>query len=155
MLGTVVALNVWVAIKANSDPSFAIEPDYYRKAVAWDSAMAQQRRNTKLDWTLTPALSAFARAGGAVLRVTLTDRHGAAVRDAHIEVTAFSNARAGTVHAATLSADGVDAYTATIPVQRTGQWELRFDVTRGGEHFTVTKRLEAVAATAPVSGYAP
>ena len=26
---------------ANDDPSFAIEPDYYRKAVTWDSTLAQ------------------------------------------------------------------------------------------------------------------
>ncbi len=61
ILVLVVAANVWVAIIANRDPSFAIEPDYYAKAVAWDSSMAQARHNATLNWSLTPTLGAFAR----------------------------------------------------------------------------------------------
>ena len=39
-----VAANLALFHVAGSDPSFVIEPDYYAKAVAWDSTMAQTRR---------------------------------------------------------------------------------------------------------------
>ena len=43
ILATTVAANIWVMMIANDDPSFAIEPDYYRKALAWDTTLAQSR----------------------------------------------------------------------------------------------------------------
>ena len=55
-MGTVLALtvagNLWVMRIANADPSFSVEPDYYRKAVDWDSTMAQRARNEALGWQL-------------------------------------------------------------------------------------------------------
>ena len=35
------AANIGFMIVANRDPTFAVEPDYYRKAVDWDRTMAQ------------------------------------------------------------------------------------------------------------------
>ena len=55
VLATTVAANVWVATIASDDPSFAIEPDYYAKAIAWDSTLAQARTNATLGWRLTPS----------------------------------------------------------------------------------------------------
>ena len=36
VLAATVAANIWVAKIASDDPSFAIEQDYYRKAITWD-----------------------------------------------------------------------------------------------------------------------
>jgi hypothetical protein len=149
ILTIVVVANIWVAVIANDDPSFSIEPDYYQKAVAWDSSMAQARHNTSLNWSLTPSLGAFAAGGGAVLRVRLTDSTGAVIHDARIQVAALYNARASTIYTATLGHDGPDAYAVTLPVRHAGEWELRFDVTRGAERFTATARVEAIPAGAP------
>ena len=55
ILGATIAVNLWVMKIANSDPSFAIEPDYYRKAVHYDSTMAQQRLNASLGWGVEAA----------------------------------------------------------------------------------------------------
>jgi hypothetical protein len=148
VLVTVVVANIWVAVKANSDPSFAIEPDYYKKAVAWDSSMAQDRQNSTLHWSLVPVLGAFGTDSGATLRVRLTDATGTAIHNATVHVAALYNARAGTIYSATLTDDG-DGYAALLPVHHAGQWELRFDVQRGLDRFTVISRVEAVPASTP------
>ena len=38
---------------ATHDPTFAIEPDYYQKAVAFDTTIQQERGNLALGWTAT------------------------------------------------------------------------------------------------------
>lgn len=149
LLAAVVVSNIWVAVIAADDPSFAIEPDYYRKAVAWDSVMAQADHNAALGWTLTPQLGAFGADSGAALQVSLTNAAGEAIRDAAITVIALHNARAGDARTVALRADGDRGYVAMLPVHRAGQWELRFDVVRGADRFTANRRLEAVPSGAP------
>ena len=145
VLGLTVAANIWVYTVATGDPSFVIEPNYYAKAIAWDSTLAQAERNEKLGWRLAPALSAFSPTRGARLTVTLTDSAGAKIDNAVVTVAALYVARAATVVTDTLAAD-IDGYSTNIDVQHSGRWELRFDVTRGTEHFTATSRVDAVRA---------
>jgi nitrogen fixation protein FixH len=149
LLAAVVITNIWVAIVASGDPSFAIEADYYKKAIAWDSAMAQARKNASLKWLLESRLGAFSAADGATLRVRLTDSTGEPIHDARVEVAALFNARASTVFTTTMPAGNAGEYTAALPVDHAGEWELRFDVSRGGNRFTMVRRVTAVPATAP------
>jgi hypothetical protein len=149
VLASVVALNIWVAIKAGSDQSFAIEPDYYRKAVAWDSAMAQDRANLKLRWHITAVLSPVIH-DTATLRASITDASGVPVSGADVRVTAMFNARANEAVSMRLAPAASDsAYEAVLAVAHRGVWELRFLVTRGDERFTINTRVEALAASAP------
>jgi nitrogen fixation protein FixH len=145
ILALTVGANFWILAVANSDRGIAIEPDYYQKAVAWDSSMAQARANVALGWRVTPSLAAFTARDGADLRVTLSDSTGAAIADATVKVSAFFNARAGEISDATLVPRS-GAYETRLPVHRSGLWELRFDVRRGALHFTSTSRVEAVPA---------
>ncbi len=145
ILAATVGLNIWVLRVANDDPSFAIEPDYYQKAVNWDSTMAQKRQNLALGWHLAPTLGAFTARDGARLQVTLTDASGASIADATVRVAAFYNARANDIIDTTLHPDSA-GYVATLPVKHGGVWELQFDVKRGTTRFTSTSRVEAVPA---------
>jgi hypothetical protein len=148
ILALTVGANFWIYYVANTDTGIAIEPDYYRKAVAWDSTMAQARDNRAIAWRVTPTLAAFTARDGADLRVTLTDSTGAVIPDATVKVSAFYNALAGTVSDTTLvQRDG--GYETRLPVHHKGLWELRFDVRRGAVHFTSTARVEAVPAAGP------
>ena len=52
VLGGTVAANAFILVEANRG-NVAIEPDYYRKAVAWDSTLAQAGRNAQLAWRIT------------------------------------------------------------------------------------------------------
>jgi nitrogen fixation protein FixH len=147
-LATVVAGNIWVAVKAGSDPSFAIEPDYYAKAVAWDNVMAQARTNASLRWQLTSQLAPLAD-GQAEIRLVVADSLGMPVRGARVTVSAMHNARASAIHSAQLTADGPDAYVARIPIDRAGMWELRFEVLRGSERYTTSTRVDVARAETP------
>lgn len=146
ILGTTVAANFWVLYVANRDPSFAIEKDYYQKALRWDDEMAQEARNTALGWRLSPTLTPIA-ADGATLTVQLTDSAGATLDGAKVTVAALHNAHAGTVLDATLApaSSGRGAYEVHLPMHRAGEWELRFEAVRGTDRFTAVRRLDAVA----------
>jgi len=144
ILGATVAANIWVAVIANDDPSFAVEHDYYRKAVQWDSTMMQARENERLGWRIEPKFGPVGARDGSTLSVTLTDSTRAPIRDAKIDVTAFFNARADSVFHAELRDSG-STYDAKLPIRHIGAWELRFDVHRGRERFTNTARIDAVA----------
>jgi nitrogen fixation protein FixH len=143
VLATTVAGNIWVAKIASDDPSFAIEPDYYNKAITWDSTLAQGRENVQLGWRLTPVFAVAPRTGKAELRATLTDSTGAPITGAVVKVSALPVARANEVHEATLTPLGAGEYSAQLDSQRDGQWELRFDVRAGSLHFTDVARVEA------------
>jgi nitrogen fixation protein FixH len=159
ILALTVAANVGMIMLARGDPSFAVEPDYYRKAVQWDDAMAQERANAALGWRLVPSLT-LAAGAPARLVVQLADAAGAPLAGATLTVQAMHNARAAEVFEATLAASGAaGTYEAALPLRRAGQWELRFDVRRGAERFTARARVEAAgratAARSAARGVAP
>jgi nitrogen fixation protein FixH len=145
VLGLTVAANVALYYVAGRDPSFAIEPNYYAKAVAWDSTVAQTQRNRALGWHVTPSLAPFSARDGARLSVALTDATGERITDAVVKVAALYNARAGTVLESTLVRHP-DGYDTQLAVTHGGQWELRFDIARGAQRFTATFRIDAVPA---------
>ena len=143
VLALTVGVNIWVAVIAGDDPSFAVEQDYYKKAVSWDSTLAQQRINERLGWRLVPALGSVTRGAATPLNVRLVDSTGTPISDATVRVSAFYNARAGTVLEATLTHDAA-GYGAELPIAHLGAWELRFDVRRGSDRFTAVSRIDAV-----------
>ena len=143
VLAVTVAANIWVAKIASEDPSFAIEQDYYQKAIAWDSTLAQANRNTQLGWRLTPELGPIGSNGRLRVSARLTDAAGAPISAATVRVSALQIARASQVHEATLAALGAGEYDAQIDARLPGQWELRFDVRAGSAHFTDVARVEA------------
>jgi nitrogen fixation protein FixH len=153
ILAISVGANMFVFHLANDDPSFAVEPDYYRKAVQWDDELAQRRRNAELGWRAAATLAA-AREGAAggdaatELRVRLTDSAGAPLDGAAVSVEALAIDRASQVATFTLAAASDPAggvYSAMLPAARAGRWELRLVATRGGERFTAVERLERAA----------
>lgn len=152
ILAISVGANMFVFHLASDDPSFAVEPDYYRKAVQWDDELAQRRRNAELGWRAAATLAA-AREGAAggdatELRVRLTDSAGAPLDGAAVSVEALAIDRASQVATFTLAAASDPAggvYSAMLPAARAGRWELRLVATRGGERFTAVERLERAA----------
>lgn len=146
ILAGTVALNLYVMHLARSDASFAVEPDYYRKAVHWDDELAQRRRNAALGWRLSPSLARDAD-DATRLRLRLTDAAGRPLDGVAVEVEAFAIARAAQVQRVTLASAGGDAagaYDGRLDMRQPGQWELRVVATRGGERFTAVQRVEAL-----------
>jgi nitrogen fixation protein FixH len=128
--------NVALMVIATRDPSFAVEPDYYRKALRWDDVMAQERENAALGWSVEVGADSATRPTRIALRVS--DRDGAPVEDATVQVTAFHNARASQIVAATLAPARGGRYSAPLPLDRPGLWELRVRVVQGDRIFTQT-----------------
>jgi len=149
LLASVVG-NVAVIMITRDDPSFSVEPDYYRKAVEWDSTVAMQARSDALDWHVAARVEPGINAQSQ-LTLDLTDAQGAIVRDATLRGSLLHIARADDVQqvAFTQSVDG--SYVAMVPMQRIGVWELRLTADQGTSHYVQTVRVET-SAPAPSGG---
>ena len=135
----VVGSLVVVAI-ATSDPSYAVEEDYYQKAVHWDEKRAQDRTNSDLGWGLTFEVTPPTGPGeNPILETRLVDRHGEPLVGAAIALEAFHNAHSGEIVRVLLTADDAGLYSASPAMRHNGRWELRFTVDHEGDHFTYTE----------------
>ncbi len=148
VLASTVAANFTVMRIAGSDPSFAVEPDYYKKAVAHDSTMEQQRQNLALGWTAYATVTRN-EAGSLQLIVALTDSAGAAIRDATVSAVAMYIARAANPDSLALAGDGTGRYIGNLNGIHAGQWEVRVIANQGGSRFTSVLRAESPGALPP------
>ncbi len=143
VLAATVVSNVWIAVVASRDEAFAVEPDYYNKAVHFDDEMALRAESARLGWRVIPQLRLGTSAREGSLTATVTDSAGTPLRGATVTVLAMHNARASHQLTATLADTGNGAYTAPLDARRPGEWELRFTVTRGSDRFAVRERVDA------------
>lgn len=146
LLGANVVGTLYAAYIAGSDPHAVIEPDYYQKAVGWDSTMAQGRRSDALGWQVTPSLGALGTARTSMLGLSVLDSAGRPVTGASVHVDAIAVMQADSVLRSTLDDLGSGAYSAGLALRRTGLWEVHVSVVRGTERFTRTLRLDVSAS---------
>ena len=131
-----VGVDVGFLIVATRDPSFAVEDDYYGRALRWDETTRDARRSAELGWSIgIETVPSPSGRGRTDLSLVVLDRDGAPVSGAAVSVEAFHHARAGERLAAELVADG-GRYRATLPLRRAGVWQLRVRVDRGGQRFS-------------------
>lgn len=141
-LGGNLALGVTLMRVANADPHFAVEPDYYRRAVGWDSTQAQAQASAERGWRVHPSLGAVT---GEPLPLTLvvTDADGVPLDGVEVTVEGRAVAHATEVfNASLLPTDNIGAYRAMMPIGRTGIWELRLRLRRGDALVVQQLRLE-------------
>ncbi len=142
-LAFTVAVNVVMIVAASSDANGSVvEPDYYRKAVAWDETMARAAESARLGWR---TLAALQRAPGdsARLVVRVTGRDALPVRGARFTAELIHNADAARPVRAVLEESAAGRYEATVPVRRAGLWEVRLEARRDTERFVTSLRTEA------------
>jgi hypothetical protein len=133
VLAVTVGANGYLLYRAGQSDA-PMEHDYYLKAVAWDSTMAQAKRNSGLGWRVAATLQPDGR-----LTARITDQAGEAIHGAAVRVEGFAIARADGDVAATLAPEA-DQYQGTVTVRHPGLHELRFSVERATERFTATLR---------------
>ena len=143
VLAGYVTFGLVAARIATNDSSFAIESDYYTKAVAWDSTLEQGRRNVALGWHIVPTLGRVGRGRASQFVLDVHDSSGVRVNDARVTVEARQVAHAADVVRATLSADSSGTYVAGLPLGRSGLWEMRIVATRGTDRYASSVRLLA------------
>jgi hypothetical protein len=135
-----VASSMVTIYMATSNPSYAVEDDYYQKGLRWDETRAQQQRNRTLGWRLEHTVTPPTAAGDqAVLTATVLGPNEEPVAGAWISVEAFHNARAGQILKGQLTPGEDGTYEVSLPMRRSGLWEFRFVVTRNAEKFTHTE----------------
>lgn len=138
LLGGLLVMNGVMLYVATRDPSFAVEKNYYQKALDWDEKRAQDAANDALGWAIAVSLEA---AGADVrVRATVADREGAPVSGAAVSLEAFHVARSAASREVKLAEESPGIYATTWPAMRPGIWEMRFRVEQGGHVFTRTTR---------------
>jgi hypothetical protein len=140
---------LWMVTIAGSDPSFAIEPHYYEKAVAWDQTARQEDVNRALGWSAEAALSPPTPEGLRRLRVMLSDHLGRPLAGAIVAAEVFHQSRAADRTAITCNAAEPGVYTGGAPLVRAGVYEARLTVSRGPDVFTRVLHIDAPERPAP------
>lgn len=140
VLALTVAANIYVMVRANDDPSVAIAPDYYQRAVRFDADQALRQRSERLGWRVSLEAARTSTAEATVTAV-LVDSTGVPISGAIVRIAAHAVARSNDVFTATATAAG-DRYVAVLPVNRGGLWELNVEAVRGSERFVATQRLD-------------
>jgi len=134
-----------MAYVAVNDPGFALEPNYYDKAVHWDrsQAEAQASRALGLQLGLEKAL-ALDTNGQVRLTLTVSDRSGAALGGAEVKIEAFPNAAASRVEVLQLKEISPGVYSGEIARGARGLWELRITVKRSDLTYREVLRRDVV-----------
>ncbi|MEO7360637.1 MAG: FixH family protein [Gemmatimonadaceae bacterium] len=146
ILATTVIGNLVVMRIANDDPSFAIESNYYQKAVAFDSTMDLERKSEKLGWTANAAFESDVAATRVL--ITLRDAQQQPVTGATVAVDAVFNARANDVVHADLRETEPGVYAAPMAVTFAGEWELRVNARHVNEHGDTSHYASSTRVTA-------
>jgi len=132
-----------MAYIAIDDPSFALEPNYYDKAVHWDRSQAEARSSQALGLRLTllgpPSLSAQ---GDIELVLDIRDREDLPLQDAAVQVEAFPNAYATRIQQISLQEASPGVYRAKLSQGVRGLWELRLSVSQGAARFHQVLRID-------------
>jgi nitrogen fixation protein FixH len=146
VLAVTVGANAVVFYLARDPGAAVVEPDYYRRAVRWDSTLAARRASAALGWTVSAALGPLSTGSrGTELAVRLADRDGRPLAGALVRAVLLHNRDAEHPLTAALVPRGAGLYVARLPLERTGRWEVRLEVVRGAERFGAVLRCEAVA----------
>jgi len=133
------AAMVTVIFVATRDPSFAVEPNSYRKAVRWDSAQAARQASAQLGWTVSVETEPVPDPlGRRLVRCTLQDKQSVPVVAALVTLELFHHARAAERLRVTLNPEEHGIYSALVPMRRSGTWEMRVTARRGNDHFSST-----------------
>ncbi len=136
-----------------SDPSIAIQEDYYRRALAWDDERAARAVSDALGWQVLAAIGPAEATSSADQivpsrlemrgRVSLTvhDREGEPLAGAAMALRIFHRARAAFPADEVGTTDATGAITFEVPRGRRGLWEIEIEVTHAGEQFSLKRTL--------------
>lgn len=130
--------------RAGSDPSVAVEPDYYAKSMEWDALQERRRASAELGWSASVSAAPTPDAGLA-LAVTLVGRDGAPIDDASVSATAFAIVRSADRMSLPLEPRGGGLFVARLPRARAGLWEVQLEARRRADLFLHDARIEVGA----------
>lgn len=129
VVGTTITL-------ASRDRHFAVEPDYYQRAVDWDVSQAEMARSAALGWRVSvSAPEARSASGMRTLTVRLMNREGRAVDGAVVDVIAFHHGDASNRVLSVMTERGPGVYQCEVGLVDAGLHEVRLVAQRGEQRF--------------------
>jgi nitrogen fixation protein FixH len=138
-----VAANLVRFFAAGGDPNASVvEPDYYRKAVEWDSTMARRAASDRLGWSVEASIGGMVD-GVRLVTVLLRDSKGMGVEGASVNLSLIHNLEASKPAVLTLTPVEGGTYQGGVSAPRPGRWEVRVEARRGDENFLATLHAEA------------
>jgi hypothetical protein len=142
LASSVVGLS-WMALVAVRDPNFALERDYYQKALHWDQTQAQAADNQRFAYQFSaPPGVTLDKGGHGTIQLKLNDRNGHPVSGARVVAEAFPNAFSDETSQLTFSEHEPGVYSAQVKAGRAGLWELRLSMDNGPDHATAVVRCD-------------
>lgn len=132
---------------AVSDPTFATEPNYYRKALNWDATAAQRSASAQLGWNVELAVASQETAEHQRdIRLRLVDRDGSPIAGVQAVAEVFPHARANERATLRFSAQDATNFIAPLRVERPGVWEVRITATAADRTFATTQLIDIAPA---------
>jgi hypothetical protein len=127
---------------ATADPSFSVEPGYYRKAANFEQELAARAKTRELG--LHAAVVQFRRmpSGELLLELAFTGRTGAPLADVGLDLEALANLRAAETRTGTSVTDQRGHAVWRLASGAPGLWELRLRGRLGPDVFTDVVRAE-------------
>lgn len=146
LLGLNMAVVAITVIVATSDPSVAVEPDYYQKALAWDADRDVRRDPGEdgIDVSIQLLPGPDRLSDGQV--VVSVAKAGLPVEHAQIEAVVFHFARSGERQTVTLVEQGPGVYAGPASLRRDGNWEIRLRLLAAGRGYQFTRQAELYGA---------
>jgi hypothetical protein len=138
-----VAANVAMIFAATSDGNASVvEPDYYRKAVAWDATMARRAASHRLGWRVAPRIEVLP-GDSTLLALEVMATDSARVSGARFVVELIHNRAAATPIRMELAEGEPGIYGVRLALPYPGLWEIRVWGRKGADRFEASLRAEA------------
>jgi nitrogen fixation protein FixH len=131
---------IGMVVVSTRDPSFAIESNYYEKALAWDQTIRDREAAAALGWKAE--ISSEPSPSGRRLALSLRDRLDRPLEGAHVHISAYHHARARNRQDLELAPGPGGLYTGSFAADRAGHWSIDIDITRGPDRLTLSLPLE-------------
>lgn len=143
-LGMQLTIGAVAIVLATGDPSVAVVPDYYQKALDWDQEMEARRVSELLRWRANIQVGdALSGGGQRLISVRMTDESGQGLDEMDGRLRLYHHARAGEVQEVVLESMGSGLYQGRCVMSRDGLWEveMRFRGETETEQFVDAKTL--------------
>lgn len=133
LVANAVAMGYLVA--KSGDPTPRVLPDYYAKAIAWDTIAAERGASDALGWSVTAHL-------GDALEIELRDRDGAPLAGATIDASVRHRSRADHVLRIAPAESAPGRYAASVALAQPGLHVVELTAVRGAERFVTALVVE-------------
>jgi nitrogen fixation protein FixH len=140
LLGMNMAIVGYTVYAANSDGGAAIEPDYYRKALAHDTIREQERHDAALGWGYRVSVQPDPASGTSALNIVILDGKGGPITGATVHAVAFPSIRANERSQLLLKERAPGEYAALLDISHPGAWRIELTILCRGS--TVNHRTD-------------